>query len=53
MRRTGTLIAAGNIKALEGTKVPDALGAFIDVCSNRQTHFIGQIGVQCRAQRQV
>lgn len=31
MRRTGTLVAASNINTLEGTKVPDALGALVNI----------------------
>lgn len=31
MRRTGALVAAGDVNTLEGTKVPDALGALVDV----------------------
>ena len=32
MRRTGTLVAASHIHTLEGTKVPNALGALINIC---------------------
>lgn len=31
MRGTGTLVAASNIHTLEGTKIPDALGALVNI----------------------
>lgn len=37
MRWTGTLIAACRVNTLEGTEVPDALGALVNICL-KHTH---------------